>query len=44
MEIIACFVVLVYLAWPDKQKQFSNPEVSIAVKDVLLTERDSTVH
>lgn len=32
------------LAWPDKQKQFSNPEVSIAVNDVLLTEMDSTVH
>ena len=45
MEIIACFFVLVYPTCSAGQaKTVANLEVFIAVNDVLLMERDSTVH
>ena len=45
MEIIACFFVLVYPTYLAGQaKTVANLEVFIAVNDVLLMERDSTVH
>ena len=45
MEIIACFFVIVYPTCSAGQaKTVANLEVSIAVNDVLLMERDSTVH
>lgn len=45
MEIIACFVVLVYPTCSAGQaKTVANLKVFIAANDVLLTESDSTVH
>ena len=46
MEIIACFFVLVYPTYLAGQAKtaFKYSEVFIAVNDVLLMERDSTVH
>ena len=45
MEIIACFFVLVYPTYSAGQaKTVADLEVFIAVNDVLLMERDSTVH
>ena len=44
-EIIACFFVLVYPTCSAGQaKTVADLEVFIAVNDVLLMERDSTVH
>ena len=45
MEIIACFLVLVYPTYLAGQAKtaFKYSEVSIAVNDVLLMERNSTV-
>ena len=44
MEIIACFFVLVYPTCSAGQaKTVANLEVFIAVNDVLLMERNSTV-
>lgn len=46
MEIIACFFVLVYPTYLAGQAKtaFKYSEVFIAVNDVLLMERNSTVH
>jgi|GEM_PF-3982239 len=45
MEIIACFFVLVYPTCSAGQaKTVAILEVFIAVNDVLLMERNSTVH
>lgn len=45
MEIIACFFVIVYPTCSTGQaKTVADLEVFIAVNDVLLMERDSTVH
>lgn len=46
MEIIACFLVLVYPTYLAGQAKtaFKYSEVFISVNDVLLMERDSTVH
>lgn len=43
--IIACFIVIVYPTCSAGQaKTVANLEVFIAVNDVLLMERNSTVH
>jgi len=46
VEIIACFVILVYPTYLAGQAKtaFKYSEVFISVNDVLLMERDSTVH